>query len=150
MLLKLHLRANHLRKVVATWQPEIACDGLATATSPLLAQWVEKTLENLKRWIAQAAEIDTWQPAAGRDVGGPSSSLIDVFSAAEHACNTFLGVRMAVQVSLRMQFLGLLQSVCTAYLASLGDYALREQRAINAQVMRAVLRVPAFRVGLRM
>ena len=30
--------------------------------------------------------------SAGPEVGGPSSSLIDVFSAAEHACYTFFKV----------------------------------------------------------
>jgi len=134
MLLKLHLRANHLRHAVATYQPDVACDALATAASPLLSQWVQKTHDNLRRWIEQATSIDTWQPAAGLGAGGPSSSLIDVFSAAEHACNTFLGVRMAVQVSLRLQFVALLESVCTDYLASLDGFARREQSRLLAQV----------------
>jgi len=126
MLLKLHLRANHLRQVVAERQPDVACDGLATATAPLLAAWIEKTHVNIVRWIKQATRVDTWEPAAGHEVGGPSSSLIDVFSAAEHACNTFVHVRMAAQVSLRLKFLDLLQNVCCGYLASLSDYAARE------------------------
>jgi len=127
MLLRLHLRANHLRQVVSQVMPEVQTDGLATATAPLLAEWIEKTFDNIVRWIKQATNVDKWQPAAGPQLGGPSSSLIDVFSAAEHAVNTFLNLRMAAQVSLRLKFLNLIQNVCTRYLGVLKEHALQDQ-----------------------
>jgi hypothetical protein len=139
MLLKLHMRANHLRHLVSETHPEVASDGLATATSPLLSDWIKKTLHNMERWIAQATSTDSWSPAAGLEVGGPSSSLIDVFSAAEHACNTFLGVRMAVQVSLRVQFLELLHQVCVRYMAAINDFA-REEHALISSRRNALLK----------
>ena len=61
-------------------------------------------------------------------MGGPSASLIDVFSAAEHACNTFLAVRMAAQVSLRLKFLDMLEGVCVQYLDTLAEHAAVEHR----------------------
>jgi len=131
MLLKLHLRANSLRQIVAQVMPQVQSDGLATATAPLLSAWIEKTHDNIVRWIKRATSVDTWQPAAGPELGGPSSSLIDVFSAAEHAVNTFLGVRMAAQVSLRLKFLELIQNVCTHYLGVLKEHA-QEEHASNA------------------
>ena len=69
MLLKLHLRANHLRAAAAGWAPRVQADGLATATSPVLADWIDKTADNMARWIRQATAAERWVPAAGAEVG---------------------------------------------------------------------------------
>jgi len=129
MLLKLHLRINSLRRMLVELQPSIRCDGLATATGPVLSAWVEKTRENIFRWMDKSMALDQWVPVALESGNGYSSSLIDVFSSAENACRTFVTVRMGALPAVREAFLELLGDVCIRYVEIMNQEAEKEQAA---------------------
>lgn len=138
-LLQLHLKTVEIRKTLVEVMPGLHLGGLATATAPVLAAWVESTSGVLGKWMDSAVKLDSWEPAAGGTAGSWSSSLVDVFSSAEGAVRTFAQMRMGAVLSVRKAFLEMIGQVCTRYLKSLQDVAKVEhlQRQQEAERLAA-------------
>jgi hypothetical protein len=127
MLLKLHRRANELRRTLTDMWPGMELGGLAGATAPVLKAWVDKMARSIGSWIDAATAHETWMPA----IHGThhSVSLVDAFASAQQAAQTFAALRMGSQASVRTAFLELLGEVCTRYIFIMREAATREHAA---------------------
>ncbi len=127
MLLKLHRRANELRRTLTDMWPGMELGGLAGATAPVLKAWVDKMARSIGSWIDAATAHETWMPAVH---GAQNSvSLVDAFASAQQAAQTFAALRMGAQASVRTAFLELLGEVCTRYIFIMREAASREHAA---------------------
>lgn len=126
-LLKLHRRTNELRRTLVELIPDIEVAGLAGATAPVLKAWVDKMGRSIGSWIDSATLHETWTPAI--EGAFHSVSLVDAFTSAQQAAQTFAALRMGTQPSVRTAFLELLGEACTRYIFIMREAAAKEHAA---------------------